>query len=96
MDKKAYLLKLLDSLKDVRPLARGFIALIENDDLDEEFLVALKAALENAIRTTTDKFAQAKLQKGVSFLEHMRKIEAEKKAEDEADLAQLDELLAQM
>ncbi|MDR0282371.1 MAG: hypothetical protein LBI53_03535 [Candidatus Peribacteria bacterium] len=63
MDKKVYLLKLLDSLKEVWPLARGFIVLIENDDLDDEFLEALKTSLESAIHTTTDKFAQAKLQK---------------------------------
>lgn len=96
MDKKSYLLKLLNTLKEVRPLAEGFIVLIENDDLDDEILEALKKSLEVAITTTTDKLAQAKLQKGAEFLEQMKKLEAEKKAEDEADLAKLDELLAQM
>jgi hypothetical protein len=96
MDKKSYLLKLLNSLKDVWSLAEGFIVLVENDDLDEEMLNVLEQALKQAIVTTTNKLVQAKLQKGAEFLEHMKQLEAEKKAEDEADLAKLDELLAQM
>jgi high-affinity Fe2+/Pb2+ permease len=96
MDKKSYLLKLLSSLKEVRPLAEGFIVLIENDDLDDELLTILDQALQTAIQTTTDTLAKAKLQKGADFLEQMKKLEAEKKAEDDADLAKLDEILAQM
>jgi hypothetical protein len=63
MDKKTYLLKLLNSLKDVRSLAEGFIVLIEHDAFDDEMLSVLAKALETAITTTSNKLTQMKLQK---------------------------------
>jgi len=53
-------------------------------------------AIGESIHEVSDELIKSKLQKGADFLLQMRKLEAEKKAEDEADLARLDELLAQM
>jgi hypothetical protein len=53
-------------------------------------------AIRETIHEVSDGLIKAKLQKGADFLEQMRKLESEKKAEDEADLAKLDAILAQM
>jgi hypothetical protein len=59
-------------------------------------LSVLAKALETAITTTSNKLTQMKLQKWVHFLENLKKLEEEQKSEDESDLSQLDDLLAQM
>ena len=65
-------------------------------DLTDELIDVLLTAIIETIHEVSDGIIKEKLQKGVDFLQHMREIEAEKKAEDDADLAKLDELLGQM
>ena len=96
MDKKVYLLKLLDSLKDIRPLAGEFEILVNEGNLTDELIDVLLTAIKESIHEVSDELAKEKLQKGANFLQQMKRIEAEKNAEDEADLAKLDNLLDQM
>jgi uncharacterized protein YacL len=96
MNKKDYLLKLLASLKDIRPLANRFETIILEGNLDDELIEELLIVIRTAIHEVNDKITREKLQKGVAILEHIKQLETEKKAEDEKDLAKLDDMLAQM
>lgn len=94
MDKKTYVLKVLDLLKDSMPLARGLIVLVKNMDIDETFLNTLIKSFQDSIDKVSDENTKSKLQQSKNFLEELKKREANEKALDEQDLEHLDDMLA--
>jgi len=95
MDKKQYLIKLLDSLSDIWPLAKWFKIILEKWDLDDVIVDMLMDALQWAIHSAKDQISSAKLKKWIDFLQKMKELEIKDKEQDQKDLEKLDELLNQ-
>lgn len=93
MDKKQYVLKVLDIIKDDMPLARWLIILIQDTDVDEKLIDTLISAFDESIKDIKDEEIKHKLEKGKHFLEEMKRMEIESKKRDEEDLQQLDDML---
>ena len=96
MDKKEYILKLLDMLKDSLPLARWLIILIKNSDVDEQLLEVLIKSFQDSIDSITDENVKIQLKKWKEFLEEIKKRELDSKKLDEEDIAKLDDMLSKM
>jgi len=96
MDKKEYILKLLDMLKDSLPLARWLIILIKNSDVDEQLLDILIKSFQDSIDSITDENVKIQLKKWKEFLEEIKKRELDSKKLDEEDIAKLDDMLSKM
>jgi uncharacterized protein YecA (UPF0149 family) len=96
MDKKEYILKLLDMLKDSLPLARWLIILIKNSDVDENLLDILIKSFQDSIDSITDENVKSQLKKWKEFLEEIKKRELDSKKLDEEDIAKLDDMLSKM
>ena len=96
MNKKSYLLKLLNSLKDIRPTAEQFETIILQWAFDDQLIDELLSVIRQVIHQVSDEITKEKLQKGLQVLEHIKQLENKSKAEDEEDLTELDTLLSQM
>ena len=96
MDKKQYVLKVLDLLKDSMPLARWFMVLIQNTDVDEELLDTLIHAFQESLKDIQDEELKNKLEKWKTFLETLKQKEIQSQNLDQEDIKHLDELLANM
>lgn len=93
MTKREYVLKLLEVLLEFWPMAKGLKILVESNSVDESVLDAIILILKNAVNTTLSNEQKAKLQKGIDFLEKLKKTELVSQEKDAADIANLDNLL---
>ena len=93
MNKKEYILTLLNALLDTWPLAKGLKILVESGNLDDKTIDALVDIFKEVIKTVSDKSKKAKLQKGLDFLQKVKEAEMKAKEEDHKDLANLDKML---
>ena len=96
MDKKEYLLKILTQLEPVWKLAKWLKILIGQWNTYDNMLDTITHAVESAIHTTEEQLAKEKLQKWLNALQRLKQIEAESKAKDEQDLAELDKMLEEI
>ncbi len=96
MDKKQYVLKVLDMLKDSMPLARWFMVLIQNTDVDDQILDTLIHAFQESLKDIQDEELKNKLEKWKTFLETLKQKEIQSQNLDQEDIKHLDELLANM
>ena len=96
MNKKTYLLKLLVLLKDIRPTAEKFETIILQWTFDDQLIDELLIVIKQVIHQVSDELTKEKFQKGLQVLEYIKQLEDKSKADDEADLTELDALLAQM
>ncbi len=94
MDKKTYVLKVLELVKDTMPLARWLIILLKDVDLDDAFLDTLIQSFQEAIDQIEDDDVKQQLIKSKNFLEALKLEEAEERKLDEEYLKHLDEMLA--
>ena len=95
MDKKWYLIKLLDSLSGVWSLAKWFKIIVEKWNLDDEIIDMLMSALQWAVHIAKDSISVNKLQKWMQFLQKIKEMEDKQNEQDQKDLEKLDELLEQ-
>jgi len=93
MDKKEYLIKILEQLEPVWNLAKWLKILVSWEHLDDNVLDVVTQAVEGAIHTAKDEISKRKLEKSLSALQKLKQMEAESKAQDEKDLAELDKML---
>lgn len=96
MDKKQYLIKVLEQLESVRNLAKWLKVLVEMWNLDDDLLGVLTQAVEWAIHTTKDELRKQKLQKSLIVLWKMKHMEEMSRLNDEKDLRELDHLIESM
>lgn len=96
MDKKQYVLKVLDLLKDSMPLARWLMVLIKDSNVDEKLIDVLIQSFKDSLKDMKDGELKDKLEKWKDFLEEMQRREADSKKLDEEDIKHLDEMLANM
>jgi len=93
MNKKDYILKVLDATMDYFPLARGLKILISGEALDDTAIDTLVSILTKTINEITDGEAKRKLQKSKDFLEKLKAIELQSHLKDEKSINMLDDML---
>jgi len=96
MDKKQYVLKALELLKDTLPLARWLIFMIKNTEMSEGLLDTLINAFQESMKEVANEKALVQVQKGKEFLEELKKREADANKLDEEDIAHLDAMLSKI
>lgn len=94
MDKKAYIIQVLEMLKEDRPMAEGLLVLVGQNTLSEEVLDALIQMIQSAIADTDNELLKQKLLKWKEVFEQIKTAEAESKALDDKDIADLETLIA--
>lgn len=92
MDKKQYVLKVLELLQDSLPLARWLIFMIKNTDVDDNLLNILIKASQDSMESVKDEDIPAQLLKLKTFLEELKKTNSQKL--DTEDITHLDAMLA--
>ncbi|MEI6117820.1 MAG: hypothetical protein WCP92_00755 [bacterium] len=93
MNKKDYILKVLDATMDYFPLARGLKILISGEALDDTAIDTLVSILTKTINEINDGEAKKKLQKSKDFLEKLKTIEQQSHLKDEKSIHMLDDML---
>ncbi|MFZ2151111.1 MAG: hypothetical protein WAZ12_05355 [Candidatus Absconditicoccaceae bacterium] len=94
MDKKEYILRMLDILQNTWPLARGLRLLVESNNVNDDIIDILINTFQETIKNIQDNIVKDKLKNASSFLQELKQREIEEKANDESDIAKLEELLA--
>lgn len=94
MDKKAYIIQVLEMLKEDWPMAEGLLVLVEQNTLSDEVLDALIQMIQSAIADTDNELLKEKLLKWKEVFEQIKATEAESKALDQKDIADLEALIA--
>lgn len=93
MNKKDYILKVLDATMDVFPLARWLKILVNAEALDDTTIDTLVDILSKTIAEINDGETKNKLQKSKNFLEKLKSIEQESHLKDEKSIEILDTML---
>lgn len=94
MDKKAYVLKALELLKDNWDLAEWLIYLVNQSEVDEKLLTILVNILQDAITKTTNELTKEKLQKANDFFVKLKQTEDKQNQIDQDDIKHLEQLLS--
>lgn len=69
--KKEYLMKLLNSLQKSRPLAKGLLILIKENQIDEKTIETVSDMMIQTVDTIVEKKHQQKVQEGIEKLKHI-------------------------
>ena len=94
MDKKQYVLRMLDKLQDTWPLAKWLEILINAKPLDETLIDLLITTFKETIRTIDDEKQRIVLQKATSFLEKIKEQEIKSREQDQKDINELETMLS--
>ncbi len=89
MKKLEYLRKLLQTLEQVWAPAWAFLKALESPDFTEEMIAVYVELIESSILATKDQIDKGKLETSLSILDKIKNMEAESKAQDEADCEDL-------
>ncbi len=93
MDKKEYLLKVLNQLEPIRDLAKWLKILVDEWNLWDDVLDILIEAVQWAVSTVKSDLDKEKLQRWLEALQKMKEMEDKSRIEDEKDLEDLDNML---
>jgi hypothetical protein len=94
MDKKQYVLRMLDTLQSIWPLARGLKLLIEAKPLDVMVIDLLITTFTETIKTIDDIQQKESLQKATNFLEKVKEQEIKSREQDQKDINELEAMLS--
>lgn len=94
MTKKDYMLKLLDLLAPIRPMALALKTLVEGNLLTEATMDSLMIIFDETINSVIDEEKREKLVRGKEVISKLKTIEAQEMQKDQKDLQELDELLS--
>lgn len=93
MDKKEYLLKVLDQLEPIWNLAKWLKILVKQWNLDDNMVDVLIDAVKWAIHNTKSELDRDKLQKWLDALQRMKELEKQSIIQDKKDLEELEKLI---
>ncbi len=94
MDKKTYILKALELLKDTWNLAEWLIYLVSQNEVDEKVIDILVHILQDAIAKTSNELSKEKLQKANDFFIKLKQTEEQQQQMDQTDIEHLEQLLS--
>lgn len=92
MDKKDFVLKILDAIKNNREMAPGLKILVENNVLDDKTIDTLVWLFREAAAKTENMQAKQALEKWANLIENLHEKESVEHKQDLADLAELEEI----
>lgn len=92
MDKKEFVLKILDTIKGNRDMAPGLKILVENNALDDKTIDTLVWVFREAAANTENIQAKQALAKWADLIENLHEKESVEHEKDLADLAELEEM----
>lgn len=84
-NKKKFLIKVLKKLQPQRPLAEGFLVLIESEYATDDIMDKLIGALQEAMEVVTTDMEKEKFKKGLNIIKKI------KNQEDQEDKKMTDE-----
>jgi hypothetical protein len=90
MDKKTYILKILNTLKWEWPIANWLIVLVKNSDLNDSVLTSLSDMLNIAIKQSTTKIERDKLIAWKWIINDLKQSEIEEMKNNKIDLLGLE------
>ena len=93
VDKKTYLIKILDQLQPVRNVAKGLKIFVEGWKLEDNIIDTLMEALQWAIHNAKSELDKAKMRKWLVAMQKIKEIELKSNEQDEKILAELDKML---
>jgi hypothetical protein len=96
MNKKEYILKVLDALKDKRPIAKGLKILVDGNALNNQSIDSLIDIFARMAEETKDNEIKGKLEKSKNVLEKLQRIEQEQHLRDEKSLDELDSMIKEI
>lgn len=96
MTKKEYIIKVLDALIGIRPLARGLKILVEGNTLDDTTIDNLVDILAKTIENLEDWEVKEKLQKSKNILEKLKEEEEKQHIMDEESLKELEQMIKEI
>jgi len=92
MNKKEFVLKILDTIKDSRDMAPGLKILVENNALEAETIDMLVWVFRDAASKTENTQAKKALEKSADMIQDLHQKEIVAQEEDLADLAELESM----
>lgn len=92
MEKKDFVLKILDTIKDSWDMAPGLKILVESNALDDKTIDTLVSVFREAAANTENMQAKQALEKWASMIEDLHQKEEVEHEHDLADLAELEEM----
>jgi hypothetical protein len=93
MDKKTYVIKILELIRDSFPLADGLILLIKNHGISDKLLDSLITSFEKSLEVIGDQETRSKIIKSRDFLKELKKQELEDKQKDHEDIQKLEDMI---
>ncbi|HKL43802.1 MAG TPA: hypothetical protein VJ892_00820 [Candidatus Absconditabacterales bacterium] len=93
MDKKIYVIKILELIKDSFPLADGLILLIKNHGISDKLLDSLISSFEKTLGEIEDEEKKSKIIKSRDFLKELKKQEIKDKEKDHEDIQKLEDMI---
>lgn len=96
MDKKTYVLKALELLKDTWDLARAWIIIINQMEVDEAILDIIIKTIDTSLEQAKESEEKKKLTWLKEYLEKVKSAETVSQEQDKISLADLDKLLETM
>lgn len=87
--KKEFLIKVLNKIKTYRPLAEGFLSLLESEYATEEIMDKLILALKESLDEIKEENEKTKIEKSLELIQKIKEEEMEEKIAD----GDLDDLL---
>lgn len=96
MSSKEYLLAVLERISDDRDLAAWLQVLIQYGDVNTDVLDALVDIFASVIKDLTDEAKARKLSVAMDVVSKLKEQEASEQAQTVADIAALDDMIAQL
>ena len=93
MSSKEYILRLLDTLQEMWPLAPGLRILVNANMVDDRLIDILIQTIETSIETTKDQTQKATFEKAKTFLQTLKDKEIIDRQQDQKDIIQLETML---
>lgn len=97
MTKQEYILKLLTIIsQDDLPIVQDIRLLVETNQMSDELIDTLIGIFKTIISNSNSEVEKEKLQKGLNFLTKLQEKEKASKLQDDADIDELEWMLADM
>lgn len=96
MDKKQYVLKVLDAVKDAWDMAPWLKILVENNAIDDKVIDTLVSLFRDVAAKTTNQQAKVALEKSATLVGNLHEKEQIDHEKDLADLADLESMFKNM
>lgn len=93
MNKKEYILMLLNAIQDIAPIAKDMKIIVEKDAVSDEMIDTFVAMLYEVRQKITDSAQQEKLDKTTQILNKIRSLEEAQHQKDEERTQEIESMI---